>query len=77
MALHQSKQSVKYIRSEIFHGFPDKALSNISFMFGEDRKCIVDDDTLTLVKGCVGSYPNAFVRVHITRILPPCKSIID
>jgi hypothetical protein len=31
MALHQSKKSVKYLRSEIFHGFPggvDGALSN-------------------------------------------------
>jgi len=46
----------------------NKALSNISFLFGEDRRRIVDDDTLTLVKGHVGSYPNAFCRVHIEKI---------
>ena len=46
----------------------NKALSNISFMFGEERRRIVDDDTLTLVKGYVGSYPNAFCRVHIEQI---------
>ena len=46
----------------------NKALSNISFMFGEERRRIVDDDTLTLVKGHVGSYPNAFCRVRIEQI---------
>jgi hypothetical protein len=46
----------------------NKALSNISFMFGEERRRIVDDDTLTLAKGYVGSYPNAFCRVHIEQI---------
>jgi hypothetical protein len=46
----------------------NKALSNNSFMFGEERRRIVADDTLTLVKGYVGSYPNSFVRVHIDEI---------
>jgi hypothetical protein len=46
----------------------NKALSNNSFMFGEERRRIVDDDTLTLAKGYVGSYPNAFCRVHIEQI---------
>ncbi|MBW2251377.1 MAG: fatty acid cis/trans isomerase [Deltaproteobacteria bacterium] len=46
----------------------NKALSNNSFMFGEERRRIVEDDTLTIVKGHVGSYPNAFLRVHIDQI---------
>ena len=46
----------------------NKALSNNAFMFGEDKRRIVEDDTLTLVKGHVGSYPNAFCRVHIDQI---------
>jgi len=46
----------------------NKALSNNSFMFGEERRRIVEDDTLTVVKGHVGSYPNAFLRVHIDQI---------
>jgi len=37
-------------------------------LFGEERRRVVDDDTLTLVKGYVGSYPNAFCRVHIEQI---------
>jgi hypothetical protein len=46
----------------------NKALSNNSFMFSEKRRRVADDDTLTLVKGYVGSYPNAFCRVHIEQI---------
>ena len=46
----------------------NKALSNNSFMFEEERRRIVDDDTLTIVKGYTGSYPNSFVRVHIDEI---------
>jgi len=54
----------------------NKALSNNSFMFGEERRRIVDDDTLTLVKGYVGSYPNAFCRVHIEQIENFVKSFL-
>lgn len=46
----------------------NKALSNNSFLFGEDKRRIVEDDTLTIVKGHVGSYPNSFCRVHIDQI---------
>jgi hypothetical protein len=46
----------------------NKALSNNSFMFGEERRRIVDDDTLTIVKGYVGSYPNSFTRVNLDKI---------
>jgi hypothetical protein len=46
----------------------NKALSNNSFMFGEERRRIVKDDTLTIVKGYVGSYPNSFVRVNLDEI---------
>ncbi len=46
----------------------NKALSNNAFMFGEDKRRIVDDDTLTVVQGHVGSYPNSFCRVHIDQI---------
>jgi len=57
---HDNDQAYTVIRN--------KALSNISFMFGEERRRIVDDDTLTLVMGYLGSYPNAFCRVHIEQI---------
>jgi hypothetical protein len=46
----------------------NKALSNNSFMFGEERRRIVADDTLTIVKGYTGSYPNSFTRVNLDEI---------
>ena len=46
----------------------NKALSNNSFMFGEQRRRIVENDTLTIVKGHEGNYPNSFVRVPIEQL---------
>lgn len=43
----------------------NKALSNNSFLFDEARRRIVDEDYLTVVKGHLGSYPNAFCRVRV------------
>ena len=46
----------------------NKALSNNSMLFDESRRRIVENDTLTVVKGYVGSYPNAFSRIPIDQI---------
>ncbi len=46
----------------------NKSLSNNSMMFKEDRRRTPEDDTLTVVKGYVGSYPNAFSRIPIDEI---------
>ena len=46
----------------------NKTLSNNSMLFGESRRRILDDDTLTVVKGYTGSYPNAFSRIPIDQI---------
>jgi hypothetical protein len=46
----------------------NKALSNNSMLFEEDRRRVLEDDTLTVVKGYVGSYPNAFNYVRIDQI---------
>ncbi len=46
----------------------NKALSNNSMMFREDHRRRVEDDTLTIVKGYVGSYPNAFSRVPVDQM---------
>ena len=37
-------------------------------MFQEDRRRVFENDTLTVVKGHVGSYPNAFSYIHIDQI---------
>jgi len=46
----------------------NKALSNNSMMFKEGRRRVLKDDTLTVVKGHVGSYPNAFSHIPIDQI---------
>ena len=46
----------------------NKALSNNSMLFDESRRRVLENDTLTVVKGYVGSYPNAFSRIPIDQI---------
>jgi hypothetical protein len=46
----------------------NKALSNNSMVFREGRRRVIEDDTLTVVKGHVGSYPNAFIHIPIDQI---------
>jgi len=40
------------------------AHTNVAFMFGEDERRVPADDTLTLVRGHFGSYPNFFFEVE-------------
>jgi hypothetical protein len=41
----------------------NNAHSNISFLFKEEKRRLPDEDTLTVLEGLVGAYPNAFYRV--------------
>ena len=41
----------------------NKAHDNVAFIFGEDLRRNPDEDTLTVVEGIVGNYPNFFFRV--------------
>jgi hypothetical protein len=40
------------------------AHSNVAFMFGEDKRRLPEDDTLTVVRGHFGSYPNFAFEVE-------------
>jgi hypothetical protein len=42
----------------------NSAHSNISELFDEEERRVPDEDTLTLVPGFLGAYPNAFYRVE-------------
>ena len=46
----------------------NKALSNNSMLFEEGRRRVLEDDTLTVIKGYTGSYPNAFSRIPLEEI---------
>jgi len=39
------------------------AHSNISHLLDEEKRRLPDEDTLTVLEGLVGAYPNAFYRV--------------
>lgn len=42
----------------------NNAYSNLSSLFGEDKRRIPAEDNLTIAHGIVGSYPNSFLRVN-------------
>ncbi len=46
----------------------NKALSNNSMLFKEGRRRLPENDTITVVKGYMGSYPNAFIRIPVGEI---------
>ena len=46
----------------------NKAHSNVAEMFGENRRLLPDEDTLTVANGFIGAYPNAFFRVDVTEL---------
>jgi hypothetical protein len=46
----------------------NSAHSNISELFDEEDRRLPEEDTLTLVPGFLGAYPNAFYRVDAARL---------
>lgn len=46
----------------------NSAYTNISSMFHEDARHLVDEDTLTIANGVVGAYPNIFLSVNEAEI---------
>ena len=47
----------------IFTVLHNNAHSNISRLLDEEKRRLPDEDTLTVMEGLVGAYPNAFYRV--------------
>ncbi|MBW2542779.1 MAG: fatty acid cis/trans isomerase [Deltaproteobacteria bacterium] len=43
----------------------NRAHTNVAAMFGEDKRLIPEQDTLTIVRGYLGSYPNLLFEVDI------------
>ncbi len=46
----------------------NSAHSNVSELFKEEDRRLLDEDTLTLVPGFLGAYPNAFYRLSIHQL---------
>jgi hypothetical protein len=46
----------------------NRAHTNVAYMFGEHNQLIPADDTLTVTRGTLGSYPNFLFDVEIDQI---------
>ncbi len=46
----------------------NSAHSNVSELFKEENRRLLDEDTLTLVPGFLGAYPNAFYRLSVHQL---------
>lgn len=55
-------------RGAVYSLIKDKALENVAFMTRENARRLPQEDTLTVVPGFVGSYPNFFFDVAIDRL---------
>lgn len=42
----------------------NSAYSNLSSLFGEDKRRVPTEDDLTIARGIIGAYPNSFMRVE-------------
>ena len=46
----------------------DRAHTNVAYMFGEQSHLVPADDTLTVARGYLGSYPNFVFEVDVGQI---------
>jgi hypothetical protein len=46
----------------------NNALANVAELFGEEKRRLPDEDTLTVVNGFIGAYPNAFFAVDAAEL---------
>jgi hypothetical protein len=51
-------------RSFVYSLVHNVAHTNVAMMFGEDKRLIPEDDTLSVVRGHFGSYPNFFFEIE-------------
>jgi hypothetical protein len=51
--------------------------NNISYLFDEEARRLPDEDTLTVLDGLVGAYPNAFYRIQSADLSAFADAIAD
>jgi hypothetical protein len=54
----------------------NNGMSNVSHMLSEEKRRLPEEDDLTVVRGFLGAYPNAFYRVPIAA-LPDFVSAVE
>jgi hypothetical protein len=50
---------------EVYTLVKNASHSNIALLFGEDKRRLLEEDTVTVVKGFLGAYPNRFFQVQV------------
>ncbi len=55
-------------KDQVYTLIRNKRLSNVSFIFAEDFRRQPEKDTLTVLPGFIGSYPNVFFNVEVEEI---------
>lgn len=53
---------------QVFTIINHSAHSNISHLFGEEKRRLYEEDTLTVARGFIGAYPNAFFSVDVENL---------
>jgi len=53
----------------------DEAYSNIASLFNQEARRLPDEDALTVARGFVGAYPNAFYRVERSKLPEFIKAV--
>ena len=64
VVIHNKDGEIEQVVSMII----TKAHSNVSFIFGEDDRRIPEEDTMILVNGILGSYPNFIFWVERNKL---------
>ena len=55
----------------------DSGLSNIAALFNEEKRRLPDEDTLTVTRGLIGAYPNAFYRTDRASLPKFVKAVTE
>jgi len=61
--------------AEVFTITRDNFMTNVASLFGEDKRRRPDKDALTVARGIIGTYPNAYFRVTVAD--PPAYAALE
>jgi hypothetical protein len=65
LRVHDSKPGGEAAAYSLVH---DRAHANVAFLFGEDQRLVPQDDTVAVVPGYTGSYPNFVFDVDVADV---------
>ncbi|MCP4269251.1 MAG: 9-hexadecenoic acid cis-trans isomerase, partial [Candidatus Brocadiaceae bacterium] len=60
---------------KVYSLIANRAHKNVSHLFGEADRIIIAEQTLTVVEGILGDYPNAFFHIHESQLAQFIESL--